>query len=793
MLYTQQQQHQQLLQQHQQQQQQQQLQQQQAQSTNGGTDAQSLSNSGPEKEMNLAGVLHYLQSEWRRWERDRNEWEIERAVMRARIAQLEGQRKSAENLKVDLLKRVKLLEHALRTERAASRMSGGTFGRSALPPSRLAALQDEDGKSRDEKESNASEGSDEADNLDRPKINGTSGSGVNGTPSLAMPMSRAATVALRQNADGNPWKNVGTASRDPKSRARSREYLKQCLQEITYLTSPGALNPLSPRPPISFDSLAPEDQSGPSGDDRKPPSVLISPPDRPQKLLPENPPPSLLSLVKEDTKDVPLVPNGISNGGPREVNVKQERPPSPLAANLREDTKEEEAMHDIPLGGVDERNPPSSPAVQTMSLPDPDQTEEGTHLLTAIYRPDSKAAWREELRAANEQAEKAQISRVKPTPLDDDQLSSISFTSTDEDIMLSEGLDKSFHGRRTLKSHLDIVRSVSFAHGPHIVLASGGDDCTVKIWSIETTSIMTGHRPPSELEPIVTFRGHTAPITSVLISSMSKPTGLVFSGSMDSTIRVWRLPPGNHDPYAPYDPNMSVQTLESHGEAVWDLCLLPCADIKGKNRGDVRLASASADGSVKIWELQESDGKELWVPVDSLKTWGKVPTTVEMLNEQFGKLLIGLDTGEAQVWDIDSSPARCERTFGEETLSTDKADGQINGILSHPTLPLVVTASEDGRLRFYDTQSGNMTHNILAHPSPLTSIILSPLSPMSLITSSTDCTMRVWDIAKKTSLQDLIGHRQRSDEGVCGMAGHPELPVLASAGADGVVRVWAAV
>jgi hypothetical protein len=27
-------------------------------------------------------VLHFLQSEWRRWERDRNEWEIERAEMR---------------------------------------------------------------------------------------------------------------------------------------------------------------------------------------------------------------------------------------------------------------------------------------------------------------------------------------------------------------------------------------------------------------------------------------------------------------------------------------------------------------------------------------------------------------------------------------------------------------------------------------------------------------------------------------------------------------------------------------
>ena len=33
----------------------------------------------------LSSVLHYLQKEWRRYERDRNEWEIERAEMRVRF------------------------------------------------------------------------------------------------------------------------------------------------------------------------------------------------------------------------------------------------------------------------------------------------------------------------------------------------------------------------------------------------------------------------------------------------------------------------------------------------------------------------------------------------------------------------------------------------------------------------------------------------------------------------------------------------------------------------------------
>ena len=36
------------------------------------------------QDFTLSNVLHFLQTEWRRYERDRNEWEIERAEMRVR-------------------------------------------------------------------------------------------------------------------------------------------------------------------------------------------------------------------------------------------------------------------------------------------------------------------------------------------------------------------------------------------------------------------------------------------------------------------------------------------------------------------------------------------------------------------------------------------------------------------------------------------------------------------------------------------------------------------------------------
>ncbi|KAG1527220.1 hypothetical protein G6F52_001726 [Rhizopus delemar] len=68
-------------------------------------------------EYTLPGILHYLQTEWRRFEREKNEWTIERAELKARIALLEGERKGIENTKLALMKRVKMLEYALRQER----------------------------------------------------------------------------------------------------------------------------------------------------------------------------------------------------------------------------------------------------------------------------------------------------------------------------------------------------------------------------------------------------------------------------------------------------------------------------------------------------------------------------------------------------------------------------------------------------------------------------------------------------------------------------------------------------
>jgi len=121
-----------------------------------------------------------------------------------------------------------------------------TAGRSAAPPpARLTTLQDEDRSSRDEKEEGGSEGSGEdgckltdlsrdpsslSKASDRPKPNG-----------IHTSMSKAATMSFRKDGDTSVWKSIGGVPRDPKSRARSREYLKQCVvasSELEKLRTP---------------------------------------------------------------------------------------------------------------------------------------------------------------------------------------------------------------------------------------------------------------------------------------------------------------------------------------------------------------------------------------------------------------------------------------------------------------------------------------------------------------------------------------------------------------------------
>jgi striatin 1/3/4 len=67
------------------------------------------------------GVMRFLQIEWHNHERLRNAWDIEREEMKQKIARQEGINKKLKRMTEVLDRHVKMLETALRTERAKTK------------------------------------------------------------------------------------------------------------------------------------------------------------------------------------------------------------------------------------------------------------------------------------------------------------------------------------------------------------------------------------------------------------------------------------------------------------------------------------------------------------------------------------------------------------------------------------------------------------------------------------------------------------------------------------------------
>ncbi|KAF8184970.1 WD40-repeat-containing domain protein [Mycena galopus ATCC 62051] len=746
------------------------------------------------QDWNLSSVLHYLQTEWRKYERDRNEWEIERAEMRARIALLEGERRSFENVKLDLMRRIKMLEYALRMERS-KQLTQPPPTSSSVPPAKLAAIQaltsstsqKDDVQSHKEESSGSSPRSEDSP-LPDGRVNGVASVGPSGRP--------------HSWAAGANWPNGPAAAaaglgkpppgRDPKSRARSRDYLKQCLQEISYLTSPQAMNPLPNRPLLN---------PGPGNISLTLPNApsfeQMAFNGRPRKLLPES------------GKDFPMLNGNINNlmSGPSSApaastNLERNNPLGSGMMQLQHMPQQQPQQSSSPNPALMQQQnvvPSQSPQASSSSQ---GERDEEPRTLTAIFRPDDAGEWKEKLRQSHEaeqarlarenhDAEQERLSREHPgwdtqeneakdeEEVDDDETSVVS------DV---EGY-KVWRPKRTLRNHLDAVRALAF-HPHELALATGGDDCTVKIWRMDVAGLASSaSRPTTEIEPQLTLRGHSAAITR-LIHAPSKQ--LLYSASLDSSIRVWALPSISHTTYAPYDETRARGELIGHTDAVWDLALV---------RDESTLISCGAEGTVKVWDVSGPSGG------GSLKlTWGWVglesadeqqqedadapgATAVEALKVDLKKVAVAYQNAVVKIFDIENGK---ELSRLPTDISYDGTPAtQINRIVSHPTMSLLVTAHEDKYIRIFDIVTGQCTHSMLAHLDGVTSLSIDAAG-FSLVSGSHDCSVRFWDLlGSRACVQESTTHREKAREGVLDVEFHPSLPFMTSAGADGVVKLYA--
>ncbi|GBP08463.1 Striatin [Eumeta japonica] len=152
---------------------------------------------------------------------------------------------------------------------------------------------------------------------------------------------------------------------------------------------------------------------------------------------------------------------------------------------------------------------------------------------------------------------------------------------------------------------------------------------------------------------------------------MSTTGDTCYSGGLDGNIECWQLPSPNIDPYDCYDPSVHSGTLEGHTDAVWGLATMHS-----------NIVSCSADGTVKLWSpYTKCDVAALLRTYTASEAEG-APSSVDFVRNEITKL----------------------ESAHEMSGNTGKF---INKVISHPTLPITITAHEDRHIRFGITHQGH--------------------------------------------------------------------------------------
>ncbi|KAG8449609.1 hypothetical protein GDO86_016305 [Hymenochirus boettgeri] len=704
--------------------------------------------SGRPPQYTIPGILHYIQHEWARFEMERAHWEVEKAELQARIAFLQGERKGQENLKKDLVRRIKMLEYALKQERAkyhklkyGTELSQGDLKMPAF-------------ESEETKESDVSPG----------------------------PQNSQLT-----------WK-------------QGRQLLRQYLQEVGYTDTILDVRSQRVRSLLGLSSSEPNgsvetknlEQILNGGD-----SISLKQKGQSNKRNSGDVLETFNFLESADDSDEDdegdIIEDIPDRKDKQRINKKHKIGNEGLAAELADDTEEALKEFDFLVTAEDGEGAGEARSSgdgtewgvnrtklhdMIADLGDEDLSHIPPEILSPARSPSSRITDHEGGRA--EEAEPITFPSGGGKSFimgSEDVLESVLGLGDLADLTVTNDADysydlpsnkdafrKTWNPKYTLRSHFDGVRSLAF-HPVEPVLVTASEDHTLKLWNLQKT-VPTKKSASLDVEPIYTFRAHIGPVLSLVVSGNGEHC---YSGGLDSTIQWWKMPSPNVDPYDSYDPSVLAGTLVGHTDAVWGLSHSGVKDS---------LLSCSADGTVRLWSPPL--GTQCIGTYNGNKEHG-IPTSVDFIGCEPALAVASFTSGCIVVYDLETSESVIQLSSPSD--SGIPFSSHINKVVSHPTLPVSIAAYEDRHIKFYDNKSGKCIHSMVAHLDAVTSLAVDP-NGIYLMSGSHDCSIRLWNLDSKTCVQEITAHRKKLDESIYDVAFHPSKAFIASAGADALAKVF---
>ncbi|XP_022248720.1 striatin-3-like isoform X4 [Limulus polyphemus] len=682
----------------------------------------------------IPGILHFIQHEWGRFETERTQWEVERAELQARIAFLQGERKGQENLKNDLIRRIKMLEYALKQERA--KFHKLKYGTELNVADFKGTVYDDLTKDEfvDGDLSNSNVSWKQGRQLLRQYLQeigytdtviDVRSSRVRNLLGLAPHLTESDEKKNTSLVNGEQSLNRVT---DTQRRGAGKKPTNSAAENALRETEASVL--------ATFDFLASENIDIEDDEEENLRFAFDSDENGEERNMEDNK--RIISQQKIIAK-----------------NNKTER----MDDLMMEDAETEEVLSEFSFLGPESAN--GSREARSLG----DIGEWGVHGGNLTFGSGSRCPLL---------GSKCDDENMD-TSLGLGELAGITVSNEAEscyDISASkEAFRKTWNAKYTLRSHFDGVRALAF-HPEEPVLITASEDHTLKLWNLQKT-VPAKKTASLDVEPIYTFRGHCG---AVLCVTMSATGEQCFSGGLDSTIKCWNLPNSNIDPYDSYDPGVITSTLKGHSDAVWGLSV---------HSSKLHLLSCSADGTVRLWSPQVK--ASLLHTYYAEKDDGQ-PASVDFVRCDPAQMVAAYDSSNALIFDLETGK-NVLRLDTINSSSVNPLSKQINRIVCHPTLPLVIAAYEDKNIRFFDITTGKMVHSMVAHLDAVTCLAIDP-NGLYLLSGSHDCSIRLWNMDNKTCVQEITSHRKKFDESIYDVAFHPSKPYIASAGADALAKVF---